>query len=67
MKRLIDGLPVIQFNNRYRCKDGFYKWLSWTAQPFLEEGLIYGVARDISNVYEEHCLRQQVESVIQQR
>ncbi len=43
------GIHITQFENRYRCKDGSYKWLSWTSVPFLEEGLIYGVARDISD------------------
>ena len=49
MEKLGVGIRIIRFENRYRCKDGSYKWLSWTAVPFLEEGLIYGIARDISN------------------
>jgi PAS domain S-box-containing protein len=42
------GNPIINFENRYICKDGNYKWLSWTASPFAEEGLIYAVARDVT-------------------
>ncbi|MGB8690116.1 MAG: PAS domain S-box protein, partial [Microcoleus sp.] len=34
--------------NRYLCQDGTYKWLSWTASPFAEEGLIYAVVRDVT-------------------
>ena len=49
MLKLEAGIPVTQFENRYRCKDGFYKWLSWTAVPFPEEGLTYCIARDISD------------------
>ncbi len=49
MAKLGAGVCVTQLENRYRCKDGSYKWLSWTAVPFLEEGLTYGIAREISD------------------
>ncbi|WLS05178.1 response regulator [Shinella oryzae] len=34
------------FENRLRCKDGTYRWLSWTAVP--EGELLYCVARDVT-------------------
>jgi PAS domain S-box-containing protein len=36
------------FENRYRCKDGSYRWFRWTSTPDYDEQIIYGVARDIT-------------------
>ncbi|MEG4801565.1 PAS domain S-box protein [Microcoleus sp. ARI1-B5] len=48
LEKIKKGNPVINLENRYLCRDGTYKWLSWTASPFAEESLIYAVARDIT-------------------
>ena len=37
------------FENRYKCKDDQYRWLMWMCAPFLEQGLIYASARDITD------------------
>jgi two-component system sensor histidine kinase/response regulator len=42
------GGHVIDFENRYRTKDGSYKWLQWAATPFPQIGLIYCTARDVT-------------------
>lgn len=53
------GKQAIHFENRYQCKDGSYKWLSWNAHPMVEEKLIVGVARDITKrKLAEEALRQ---------
>jgi PAS domain S-box-containing protein len=36
------------FENRYLCKDGSYKLLSWNAISDPEQKLIYGIARDVT-------------------
>jgi PAS domain S-box-containing protein len=40
--------PPMRFENRCRCRDGTYRWFAWTLVPASEEGLIYAVARDIT-------------------
>jgi PAS domain S-box-containing protein len=37
---------VINFVNRYRCKNGSYRWLEWRSTP--HGNLIYAAARDIT-------------------
>jgi two-component sensor histidine kinase len=40
---------VITFENRYLCQDGTYRWISWNSYPLVEEGLIFAVARDVTD------------------
>ncbi|WP_342154353.1 PAS domain-containing protein [Methylorubrum sp. SB2] len=40
------GLPALRFENRYRHKDGSYRWLSWVGVP--DDGKVYCSARDIT-------------------
>jgi len=35
--------------SRYRCKDGSWRWLEWTARIAPETGLVYGAARDVTD------------------
>jgi len=47
-QKLASGINVISFENRYRCKDGSYRWLQWNSTMSLENRLIYAAARDIT-------------------
>jgi PAS domain S-box-containing protein len=42
------GSHVLAFENRYRARDGSYKWLQWAAVPYPSEQTIYAAARDIT-------------------
>jgi PAS domain S-box-containing protein len=43
------GGQALAFENRYLCKDGSYRWLKWNAAPHAPRGVIYSVARDITD------------------
>jgi PAS domain S-box-containing protein len=70
-KKLSHGIPVINFENRYRCKDGSYKWLMWTSKPIPEQGITYSIARDVTD--EKHAEeeskkhRNQLEEMVTER
>ena len=49
LSALTTGGHVIDFENRYRARDGSYKWLQWTAAPFPTQGLVYAAARDVTD------------------
>jgi two-component system cell cycle sensor histidine kinase/response regulator CckA len=36
------------FENRYRCRDGSYRWLEWNSIRVPEEKVFYSVARDVT-------------------
>ncbi|MEN8761028.1 MAG: PAS domain S-box protein [Thiogranum sp.] len=58
-KQLAGGETVSHFENRYRCRDGSYKWLDWNSVPSIEEGFVYAVARDIT---EQKAIQQELTS-----
>jgi len=52
---------VLTFTNRYRCKDGSYRWLEWRGAP--SGTIIYAAARDIT---ERKLAEEALQKAIQQ-
>lgn len=50
--QLKDGQTVTFFLNRYLCKNGSYKWISWNSFPLMDKNLIFAVARDVTDRHE---------------
>ena len=48
VEHLATNRQTVYFENRCRAADGQYKWLSWSANPVAERGLIFAVANDIT-------------------
>ncbi|MDX2098293.1 MAG: PAS domain S-box protein [Leptolyngbyaceae cyanobacterium bins.59] len=46
MQALEQGEDVVGFTNRYRCRDGSYRWIEWRSAPSGD--LVYAAARDIT-------------------
>jgi PAS domain S-box-containing protein len=42
------GANVIDFDNRYRCNDGSYRWLSWRATLDPARRVVHAIARDVT-------------------
>jgi diguanylate cyclase (GGDEF)-like protein/PAS domain S-box-containing protein len=48
MGQLAQGELTKAFINRYRSKDGGWRWIQWTARADVPAGLIYAAARDVT-------------------
>ena len=49
LSSLGNGSRVTQFANRHRHQEGHWVWLRWNAVPDVEEGMVYAVARDVTD------------------
>jgi PAS domain S-box-containing protein len=50
-EKLAQGAPVLHFENRYRCKDGSYRWFSWSVPaPAPGSTVLYALARDVTEL-----------------
>ncbi len=60
LARAAEGAPLVSFE--HRCNGcGEERWLQWNAVPHVEEGILYAVARDVTEAKRLEAERRQVE------
>ena len=63
-KRLADGVPTVRMENRFRHKDGSWRWISWTMTA--EQGLIYMIGRHVTAEKEAYATLQRAQEQLAQ-
>ena len=53
VRQIEEGKTVLNFQNRYRHRDGSYRWLEWTSTPSADGSRLYAVARDVTSRKQE--------------
>jgi PAS domain S-box-containing protein len=64
---ILEAETSLYFENRFRGRDGFYRWLGWTIAPFAAEGLLYIFARDITERRERENEIRRLNTDLEQR
>lgn len=60
LERMAAGEVTIAFENRYRCKDGSYRWFRWNSTADLAGQTVYAAAQDVTERKQfEVALRQE--------
>jgi PAS domain S-box-containing protein len=65
--RQLAGKATLRFINRYRCKDGSYRWLEWRATPAQDNSLLFASARDITERMSAEAAIRQLNTELEQR
>ena len=65
-RQLFSGQSTVRFENRLRCKDGSYRWVSWNARPVLAEQKIYAVVRDITEQKSAEARQRQLQDQLRE-
>ncbi|QED36682.1 PAS domain S-box protein [Antarcticibacterium arcticum] len=47
---ILQGIPLLHFQNRYITKTGEIVWLTWTSIPVPEKELIYAISKNITHL-----------------
>lgn len=46
----MEGNTIVNFRTRFLCKDGSHKWLDWSSNIDIKQGVFYSVARDVTEM-----------------
>ena len=60
------GKLALHFENRYRCRDGSYRWIEWRALP-QPNGLIFASAHDTTERHESTEQLEQMNKLLNQQ
>jgi PAS domain S-box-containing protein len=52
--KLSTGEPIKWMENRLITREGSYKWVAWSYFPVPEDGLLFGVGRDMTELRQMH-------------
>ena len=63
-QQLADGIRHQRFDNRYRHRDGSYRWISWSTRP--HDNLINAVGRDITREKEQTAELEAMQNALRQ-
>lgn len=64
---ILQAETPLYVENRFRAKDGSYRWLGWTIAPFAAEGLLYIFARDMTDRRERENEIRRLNTDLEQR
>jgi PAS domain S-box-containing protein len=69
--RVTEGHKAITFENRFRCKDGAYKWIRWNAYFLSDQNCTFALTYDITASREAaemlRVMREELETRLQQQ
>lgn len=66
VQRLLPGVPLFSFQNRYLCKDGTYRPIHWRGFTSPQAGRYYTVAREVSQLEAVDEQRHAFEAICEQ-
>ena len=59
----LKGNTIPSFENRYRCKDGSFKWISWQGTEMNSKGVITAIGSDITHQKEQSLINSLIANI----